>query len=208
MSIWFYGVILGQFHPILTKDLAELEPTIFIAAPTWQTWLVVLKDFKHICITNLWAVVKPCYSNCKERKDASTYTARQLILTVNSVTWIELEAGPKIPASLYISRIKATHVVDFPSLYTHSSCSGIVSSWSKVKPRFSVSARIPSKSKSWSKPNRWKCSIRWDLQKIAKMLQGNSIHVLLNIYKHNSDHSFCTEQKLELLLSSLMTTLI
>lgn len=68
--------------------------------------------------------------------------------TVNSVTWMELDTGPNIPASLYIARIKATHVVDFPSLYTQSSCSGIVSSSSKGIPRFSVSTRMSCKSKS------------------------------------------------------------
>jgi len=70
-------------------------------------------------------------------------------LTVNSVTWMELEMGPKTPASLYIDRINATQVVDFPSLYTHSSCSGIVSSSSKGIPRFSVSTIISCKSKPW-----------------------------------------------------------
>ena len=62
-------------------------------------------------------------------------------LTVNSVTWIELAIGSKSPASLYISSMKATHDVDFPSLYSQSSCSGIVSNSSKDDPRFSISTR-------------------------------------------------------------------
>lgn len=57
--------------------------------------------------------------------------------------------GPKTSASLYIERIKATQVVDFPSLYTHSSCSGMVSNSSKGIPRFSVSTKISCKSKPW-----------------------------------------------------------
>lgn len=60
-------------------------------------------------------------------------------LTVNSVTWIELAIGSNSPASLYISRMKATHDVDFPSAYSQSSCSGIVSNSSKDDPRFSTS---------------------------------------------------------------------
>lgn len=95
-----------------------------------------------------------CYQEkmCNEIELAICVKQRRpnnLILTVNSVTCIEMEIGPKTPASLYISRIKATHVVDFPSLYTHSSCSGMVSNWSKDMPRFSISSRIPWRSKSW-----------------------------------------------------------
>jgi hypothetical protein len=54
-------------------------------------------------------------------------TKHEMSLTVNSVTWIDSEKGVNIPASLYIARMKATQVVDLPSLYTHSSCSGMVS---------------------------------------------------------------------------------
>ena len=64
-------------------------------------------------------------------------------LTVNSVTWIESVKGVKTPAALYIDRMKATHVVDLPSLYSQSSRSGMVSSWLKDKPRLSVSLMIP-----------------------------------------------------------------
>jgi hypothetical protein len=39
--------------------------------------------------------------------------------------------------------MKATQVVDLPSLYSHSSCSGMVSSWLNDMPRFSVSVMIP-----------------------------------------------------------------
>lgn len=74
-----------------------------------------------------------------------------LELTVNSVTWMKVEFDLNIPASSYIDRIKETHVVDLPSLYTHSSCSGIVNNLSKDMPRFSVSARILGKSKFWNR---------------------------------------------------------
>ena len=72
-------------------------------------------------------------------------------LTVNSVTWTESAIGSKSPASLYISRTKAMHDADFPSLYVQSSCSGMVSSSSKDDPRFSVSTNISGRSRSCSK---------------------------------------------------------
>lgn len=68
-------------------------------------------------------------------------------LTVNSVTCIDLGIGSNNPASLYISRMKAMHEVDFPSLYSQSSFSGIVNSSPKEDPRFSVSTKILGRSR-------------------------------------------------------------
>ena len=62
---------------------------------------------------------------------------------MNSVTWIDSVNGANTPAALYIERMKATHVVDLPSLYSQSSRSGMVSSWLKDRPRLSVSVMIP-----------------------------------------------------------------
>lgn len=53
VCVWLYGVIFRQFHPIFTKDLAEWELFVPNVTPTWQTGLVILKNLKHIRITNL-----------------------------------------------------------------------------------------------------------------------------------------------------------
>jgi hypothetical protein len=70
-------------------------------------------------------------------------------LTVNSVTCTELVIGSNSPASLYISRTKAIHEVDFPSVYNQSSCSGIVNNFPKDDPRFSTSTKISGRSRPY-----------------------------------------------------------
>lgn len=70
---------------------------------------------------------------------------------MNSVTWIESPTGSNKPAPLYISRIKAMHDVDFPSVYNQSSCSGMVNSSSNDEPRLSVSTRISGSSNPYIK---------------------------------------------------------
>lgn len=86
----------------------------------------------------------------RERRKKFEKKKSILVLTVNSVTWMDSDKGLNIPASLYIARIKATHVVDLPSLYIQSSCSGMVSNCSNAMPRSSISIRISCKSKPWS----------------------------------------------------------
>lgn len=53
VGIWLYGVVFGQLHAILPKNLAKWNPAILGVTPAWQPCYIVLVYFQHIGITDL-----------------------------------------------------------------------------------------------------------------------------------------------------------